>query len=157
MKLITRGRMAVAAMLDLALCTDRRPVALAHISARQKISLSYLELLFARLRQRGLVRSVRGPGGGYSLARSALDITMADIVLAVDDSGTVATVPLTSFGRPRDQRVASDWHAELESTMVAFLRSVSLHDLAEARCQHGQRCDPAQVIAGPCVSRLISA
>lgn len=135
--------MAVAAMLDLALCADRSPVALVHISIRQKISLSYLELLFARLRQRGLVRSVRGPGGGYSLARNALDITMADIVLAVDDSGTATTAPSDSLGHPRDQRVASDWHAQLESTMVAFLRSVSLHDLAQARCQHGQRCDSA--------------
>ena len=143
MQIITRGRLAVAAMLDLALCADRRPIALAHISSRQKISLSYLELLFARLRQRGLVRSVRGPGGGYSLARSALDITMADIVLAVDDSGAAATLPPASLGHPRDQRVASDWHVELESTMVAFLRSVSLHDLAQSRCQHGQRCDPA--------------
>ena len=139
----------MSAMLDLALCADRRPIALVNISARQKISLSYLELLFARLRQRGLVRSARGPGGGYSLARSALDITMADIVLAVDDYGTAATLgagaaaPSSSLGHPRDQRVASDWYAELESTMVAFLRSVSLHDLAEARCQHGQRCDPA--------------
>ena len=136
----------MAAMLDLALCTDRRPIALAHISARQKISLSYLELLFGRMRQQGLVRSARGPGGGYSLARSALDITMADIVLAVDESSTGgpgATVPSASPAHPRDQRVASDWHAELQSTMVAFLRSVSLHDLAEARCEHGQRCEPA--------------
>jgi DNA-binding IscR family transcriptional regulator len=75
-----------------------------------------------------------------------LDITMADIVLAVDDSGTAspgATVPSSSLAHPRDQRIASDWHAELQSTMVAFLRSVSLHDLAEERCQRGQRCDPA--------------
>ena len=71
MQIATRGRVAVAAMLDLALCVDRRPIALAHISARQKISLSYLELLFGRMRQQGLVRSARGPGGGYSLARSA--------------------------------------------------------------------------------------
>jgi Rrf2 family iron-sulfur cluster assembly transcriptional regulator len=146
MQIATRGRVAVAAMLDLALCVDRRPIALAHISARQKISLSYLELLFGRMRQQGLVRSARGPGGGYSLARSALDITMADIVLAVDDSGTGgpgATVSSARPTHPRDQRVASDWHAELQSTMVTFLRSVSLHDLAEARCEHGQRCDPA--------------
>lgn len=142
MQIITRGRLAVAAMLDLALRADRRPTALAHISARQKISLSYLELLFARLRERGLVRSVRGPGGGYRLARSALDITMADIVLAVDDSGTVATVPSGGPAKSPDQRVASDWHAQLETNMVAFLRSVSLQELAEARCRHDPRGDP---------------
>ena len=135
----------MAAMLDLALCADRRPIALANISARQKISLSYLELLFARLRQRGLVRSARGPGGGYSLARSALDISMADIVLAVDADTSCASpaAPSAGIGQLRDQRVASDWHAELESTMVAFLRSVSLQELAEARCPHGQRSNPA--------------
>ena len=146
MQIATRGRVAVAAMLDLALCADRRPISLAHIRARQKISLSYLELLFGRMRQQGLVRSARGPGGGYSLARSPLDISMADIVLAVDESspgGPGATAPSARLAHPRDQRVASDWHAELQSTMVAFLRSVSLHDLAEARCQHGQSADPA--------------
>lgn len=138
MQIVTKGRLAVAAMLDLALCADRKPIALAHISARQKISVSYLELLFGRLRQRGLVRSVRGPGGGYSLARSAQDISMADIVLAVDDSGTTATAPSPSLAGPRGQRVGSDWHAELESAMVAFLRSVSLQNLAESRFQHTQ-------------------
>ncbi len=142
MQIETRGRVAVAAMLDLALRADRRPIALVNISAKQKISLSYLELLFAGLRKRGLVRSARGPGGGYSLARSPLDITMADIVLAVDDSAAIATSPRPSPGRPRDQRVASDWHAELESAMVAFLRSVSLHDLVQARCEQGPNCGP---------------
>lgn len=132
----------MSVMLDLALCADRRPIALVNISARQKISLSYLELLFARLRQRGLVRSARGPGGGYSLARSAMDISMADIVLAVDDSGAAATAPSPSLAGPRGQRVGSDWHAELESMMVAFLRSVSLQNLAESRFQHAHRGEP---------------
>lgn len=141
MQIVTKGRLAVAAMLDLALCADRKPTALAHISARQKISVSYLELLFGRLRQRGLVRSVRGPGGGYSLARSAQDISMADIVLAVDDSG--AQVPAAISDQPRGQRVASDWHAELESNMVAFLRSVSLQNLAEAQGQQARGGDAA--------------
>lgn len=145
MQIATRGRVAVAAMLELALYAGRRPIALAHISARQKISLSYLELLFGLMRQRGLVRSARGPGGGYSLARSALDITMADIVLAVDSETpcTVRTAPSVGPVHPRDQRIASDWHAELEINMVAFLQSVSLKDLAEARCLHDPRCDPA--------------
>ncbi|HYW56554.1 MAG TPA: Rrf2 family transcriptional regulator [Polaromonas sp.] len=137
MRIVTRGRTAVAAMLELAQYADRKPVALVHISARQKISLSYLELLFARLRQRGLVRSTRGPGGGYSLARSALDITMADIVLAVDDSEAMVTDPSDVHDGSRSQRVASDWHLELESAMVTFLRSVSLHDLASARSLPG--------------------
>ncbi len=86
MRLTTRGRYAVTAMLDLALHGDDGPVSLADISARQEISLSYLEQLFARLRQRNLVTSVRGPGGGYRLSRSGADIDIATIIDAVNES-----------------------------------------------------------------------
>ncbi len=85
MRLTTKGRFAVTALLDLALQHSTRPVTLADISQRQQISLSYLEQLFAKLRQRGLVESVRGPGGGYCLARDTGQVSVAEIILAVDE------------------------------------------------------------------------
>ena len=87
MRLTTKGRFAVTAMLDLALRGSKNPVTLAGISERQDISLSYLEQLFSRLRRHELVESVRGPGGGYFLARPLADINVADIIRAVDELG----------------------------------------------------------------------
>lgn len=86
MKLTTKGRFAVTAMLDVALWATKTPVTLASISERQYISLSYLEQLFGKLRRNGLVDSVRGPGGGYILAHNPIDITVAQIISAVDES-----------------------------------------------------------------------
>lgn len=86
MRLTTKGRYAVTAMLDLALNEDRSPISLADISKRQEISLSYLEQLFSKLRQNGLVLSVRGPGGGYRLSRDADQIFVAEIIDAVNES-----------------------------------------------------------------------
>ena len=150
MQIVTKGRQAVIAMLDLALRNDHGPIALASIGARQKISLSYLEALFARLRQRGLVRSTRGAGGGYGLARDAFAITMAEIVLAVDgpsapdapDTRAVAAPP--GSGHAPDQRLVSDWHADLERSMVEFLASVTLQDLVLAQRLLGLRAEPGQ-------------
>src|SRR3546814_4868723 len=85
MRLTTKGRCAVTAMIDLALRQHSGPVTLAAISQRQNISLSYLEQLFGKLRRHELVDSVRGPGGGYTLARSARHMTVADLVFAVDE------------------------------------------------------------------------
>ena len=85
MRLTTKGRFAVTAMIDLGLRQEKGPVTLAAISQRQRISLSYLEQLFGRLRRHELVESMRGPGGGYRLARQAKDITVADIIYAVDE------------------------------------------------------------------------
>ena len=85
MRMSTKGRFAVNALIDLALREPAGPVALASISQRQQISLSYLEQLFSRLRRDGVVESTRGPGGGYTLARSAEQISVADIVTAVDE------------------------------------------------------------------------
>ena len=84
MRLSTKGRFAVTAMIDVGLRDNAGPVSLAEIAARHQISLSYLEQLFSKLRQRGLVESTRGPGGGYSLARRAESITVADIIGAVE-------------------------------------------------------------------------
>ena len=85
MRLTTKGRFAVTAMIDLALRQNNGPVTLAAISQRQQISLSYLEQLFGKLRRNELVESTRGPGGGYTLARRAADITVADIITSVDE------------------------------------------------------------------------
>ena len=90
MRLTTKGRYAVTAVLDLSFHQDKGPVSLAAISERQHISLSYLEQLFARLRRNGVVKSTRGPGGGYSLNRDAADISVSDVILAVDESCQVA-------------------------------------------------------------------
>ena len=85
MRLTTKGRFAVTAMVDLAMSQGKQPVTLAAISQRQKISLSYLEQLFGKLRRRALVDSVRGPGGGYRLAQDMTQISVAAIILAVDE------------------------------------------------------------------------
>ncbi|HEY3532720.1 MAG TPA: Rrf2 family transcriptional regulator, partial [Casimicrobiaceae bacterium] len=85
MRLTTKGRFAVTAMLDVALHGDAGPVTLAAVATRQNISLAYLEQLFCKLRRSGLVESVRGPGGGYQLGRAADTVAIADIVLAVDE------------------------------------------------------------------------
>jgi Rrf2 family iron-sulfur cluster assembly transcriptional regulator len=86
MKLSTKGRYAVTAMADIALHGNGQPLSLAEISQRQKISLAYLEQLFGKLRRAGLVRSMRGPGGGYTLARTAAEISVAQIMAAVEES-----------------------------------------------------------------------
>jgi Rrf2 family iron-sulfur cluster assembly transcriptional regulator len=91
MKVTTKGRHAVTAMLDLALRSQSGPVVLATISRRQRISVSYLEQLFGTLRRHGLVHAVRGKGGGYLLGRSAEEISVADIIGAVDNEGIVTT------------------------------------------------------------------
>jgi Rrf2 family iron-sulfur cluster assembly transcriptional regulator len=113
MRLTTKGRFAVTAMVDLALRQNRGPVTLAAISERQHISLSYLEQLFGKLRRAKLVSSVRGPGGGYNLARGPQEISVADIVTAVDE-------PLDA---------THDLWATLNEKMHDYLSSVTLADL----------------------------
>lgn len=144
MKIAAKSRLAVAAMLDLAQRCDHGPITLAAIGARQQVSLSYLELLFARLRRQGLVRSTRGPGGGYGLARRAADISVADIVLAVEEPGPPGTraaeAPAGDGGAP-DQRISSDWCADLERVMTRFMASVSLQDLAAAKDREAANVD----------------
>ncbi len=131
MKLTSKGRYAVTAMLDLALHTDQRPITLAGISERQGISLSYLEQLFTRLRRQGLVSSTRGPGGGYALSRSAYDIAVAEVVAAVDES-----VDATRCGGKGDcqdgQRcLTHDLWTELSEQVYSFLSGISLGQLVD--------------------------
>jgi len=131
MRLTTKGRFAVTAMVDLSMRQTRGPVTLAAISERQHISLSYLEQLFGKLRRAKLVTSVRGPGGGYCIARPLNTVTVADIVRAVDE-------PLDATqcgGRENcldDHRcMTHDLWAALNAKMYDYLTSVTLADLVE--------------------------
>ncbi len=131
MKLTTRGRYAVTAMLDLALHNHEGPISLADISTRQTISLSYLEQLFSRLRKKGLVESARGPGGGYLLGQPMAKISVSDVVGAVDEH-----VDATRCGGKHNcqgdlQCLTHDLWEELSEQIAKFLDSVSLADLVE--------------------------
>jgi Rrf2 family iron-sulfur cluster assembly transcriptional regulator len=130
MRLTTKGRFAVTAMIDLALRQHAGPVTLAGISERQKISLSYLEQLFGKLRRRQLVSSVRGPGGGYCLAKPLESVSVADIIHAVDES-----LDATQCGGKGDCEgeaqpcMTHELWTSLNEKMFEYLRSVSLGDL----------------------------
>jgi Rrf2 family transcriptional regulator, iron-sulfur cluster assembly transcription factor len=130
MRLTTKGRYAVTAMLDLAIHADNEPVTLADISSRQGISLSYLEQLFARLRRSGLVLSVRGPGGGYRLGAATEAITVADIIAAVDES--VDATRCEGKGNCHDGEICLTHHLwdDLTQRIEQFLGGISLADLA---------------------------
>ena len=147
MKLTSKGRYAVTAMLDLALHAGNRPVTLAGISERQGISLSYLEQLFTRLRKNGLVSSTRGPGGGYSLSRSAHDIQVAEIVAAVDEN-----VDATRCGGKGDcqdgQRcLTHDLWSELSEQVYAFLSGISLGQLVDQGLTRQATSDDVAAVA----------
>lgn len=129
MRLTTKGRYAVTAMLDLALHSDQGPVSLADISARQGISLSYLEQLFARLRQFKLVKSVRGPGGGYQLIGVAAEISIAQVVDAVSES--LDATRCEGKGNCHEGEVCLTHHLweDLSNQIHHFLSSITLGDL----------------------------
>ncbi|HEY8160200.1 MAG TPA: Fe-S cluster assembly transcriptional regulator IscR [Methylobacter sp.] len=131
MRLTTKGRYAVTAMLDLAFHSQIKPVTLTDIAARQTISLSYLEQLFARLRRAGMVKGVRGPGGGYKLCRKTSDINIAEIIAAVNE-------PLDSTkcgGEANCQKdqacLTHDLWMGLSEQIRNYLKSISLADLLE--------------------------
>jgi Rrf2 family iron-sulfur cluster assembly transcriptional regulator len=140
MRLTTKGRFAVTAMIDLAMREDNGPVTLAGISQRQEISLSYLEQLFGKLRRHEIVESVRGPGGGYNLARRPEDVTVADIIIAVDEP-----LDATQCGGKENCHSADheggtrcmthDLWSTLNAKMVEYLDSVSLKDLVDQQKQ----------------------
>jgi len=129
MRLTTKGRFAVTAMIDLAMRQTRGPVTLAAISERQRISLSYLEQLFGKLRRRKLVNSVRGPGGGYNLALSPQSITVAEIIVAVDEP-LDATNCEGKENCLEDRRcMTHDLWMRLNEKIYEYLASVTLADL----------------------------
>ncbi|TYC63717.1 Fe-S cluster assembly transcriptional regulator IscR [Marinobacter sp. BW6] len=129
MKLTTKGRYAVTAMLDLALHGDQGPVSLADISARQEISLSYLEQLFSRLRRQKLVVSIRGPGGGYRLSRPAAELYIAEVVDAVSES--LDTTRCGNKGDCQNGEKCLTHHlwSDLSDQIHQFLSQISLGDL----------------------------
>ncbi len=129
MKLTTKGRFAVTAMLDLAMRNGNGPVTLAGISDRQKISLSYLEQLFGKLRRRALVESVRGPGGGYCLAKETSAITIADIIRAVDEP--IDATKCGGLGNCLDDHrcMTHELWTGLNKHIYSYLEAVSLAEL----------------------------
>ncbi len=129
MRLTTKGRFAVTAMIDLALHSGEGPVTLAGISDRQKISLSYLEQLFGKLRRHKLVDSVRGPGGGYRLARPMPRISVADIVRAVDEALDATQCGGHENCKEEERCMTHDLWMTLNAKMYEYLESVSLADL----------------------------
>ncbi|WP_219216047.1 Rrf2 family transcriptional regulator [Variovorax boronicumulans] len=156
MRLSTKGRLAVVAMIDVALHRKVGPISLAVLSRRQRISLSYLEQMFADLRRHGLVASTRGPGGGYGLGREASSITVADILFAVDGPSVESRA---SAVQPDDlQRCATPelWDS-LSRKVVEFLDSVHLQKLVDDQIALGvqmhaeplKRPEPVRTVVKP--------
>jgi len=159
MRLTTKGRFAVTAMIDVAMHGGQGPVTLAGVSERQKISLSYLEQLFGKLRRHGLVESVRGPGGGYHLARPANSVSVADVIVAVDEP-----IDATKCGGRENctddgkRCMTHELWANLNTHIFSYLRSVSLAQLVaeqdkqavavlmDQRLPTGTKPEPAEVI-----------
>ena len=135
MHLSTKGRFAVNALIDLALRAPVGPVALASISQRQRVSLSYLEQMFSRLRRDGVVESTRGPGGGYTLGRGADRISVADIVTAVDDP---AEEPGAGV---RGQDLSKALWQRLGAVMLEHMAAVSLASLVQQQLDQGVRVE----------------
>jgi Rrf2 family iron-sulfur cluster assembly transcriptional regulator len=131
MRLTTKGRFAVTAMVDLAMRRGTRPVTLGGISTRQGISISYLEQLFAKLRRRGLVVSARGPGGGYRLARGMEQIAVADIILAVDEPIDATQCSGKQNCRDDEKCITHDLWANLNVHVLNFLAATSLKQLVD--------------------------
>ncbi|MDR0218775.1 MAG: Fe-S cluster assembly transcriptional regulator IscR [Enterobacteriaceae bacterium] len=131
MRLTSKGRYAVTAMLDVALHSQEGPVPLADISERQGISLSYLEQLFSRLRKNGLVSSVRGPGGGYLLGRDAGKIFVAEVIFAVDESVDATRCQGREGCQGGDRCLTHTLWRELSDRITSFLNSISLEELVK--------------------------
>ena len=143
MRLTTKGRFAVTAMLDLAMHGGKRPVTLAGISQRQSISLSYLEQLFGKLRRHTLVESVRGPGGGYTLARELEKVSVADIITAVDEPLDATQCGGKENCKDEQRCMTHDLWSTLNDKMYEYLDSVKLSDLV---AQQAARKDSVKVL-----------
>lgn len=143
MKLTTKGRYAVTAMLDLALHANDGPVALAEISERQELSLSYLEQLFAKLRKKNLVKSTRGPGGGYRVAKPLSQVAVAQIIFAVDESVDATSCAGRQDCLSQGRCLTHDLWESLSEQIEEFLQNVSLQDLID---QHAERTGDSIVL-----------
>lgn len=131
MRLTTKGRYAVTAMLDLALHAKQGPVSLADISERQGISISYLEQLFAKLRKNGLVTSVRGPGGGYRLSRGGTELFVAQVIDAVDESVDATRCEGRGDCQGGEQCLTHELWQDLSQQIHTFLSDISIQSLVE--------------------------
>lgn len=136
MRLSTKGRFAVTAMIDVALREKLGPVPLSDISARQQISLSYLEQMFSRLRQQGLVHSTRGPGGGYTLGHRTDAITVADIISAVEDPA-----PKLQAEQGAAKDMAQDLWDSMNAKVAEFMQSVTLRSLVLEQLAKGVKIE----------------
>ncbi len=149
MRLTTRGRYAVTAMLDLALHRDQGPITLADVAARQGISLPYLEQLFTRLRRRGLVRSARGPRGGYRLGRAAAEVSVADVIAAVDESVDATRCGGRENCHDSHRCLTHDLWEGLSREIHSFLSRISLAELVAGRDARQQMAMEAQSVSIP--------
>lgn len=150
MRLTTKGRFAVTAMIDLGLNGGEKPVTLSAISERQSISLSYLEQLFSKLRRHGIVESVRGPGGGYCLARDAEKISVADVILAVDEPLDATQCGGRENCKSDHRCMTHDLWSTLNRKMLDYLASVHLAELVESNRQreiHQANADTSKPVA----------
>jgi Rrf2 family iron-sulfur cluster assembly transcriptional regulator len=133
MRMSTKGRFAIDALIDMTLRQAQGPVSLASISVRQQVSLSYLEQMFGRLRRVGIVDSTRGPGGGYTLARSAYRVSVAEIVSAVDEP------------TPSDEAgLSPEFWRQLNEVMLAHMATITLDSLVEPHRARGVETEPAR-------------
>ena len=155
MRLTTKGRYAVTAMLDLAIHAKQGPISLSDISGRQEISLSYLEQLFAKLRRNELVTSVRGPGGGYRLSRSGLDINVAQVVDAVSESMDVTRCEGKGDCQQGEACLTHHLWCDLSDQIHSFLEGISLQSLVDrqeirdiAKRQDGYQQNRIDVVNG---------
>jgi Rrf2 family transcriptional regulator, iron-sulfur cluster assembly transcription factor len=133
MRLTTKGRYAVTAMLDLAIHYERGPITLADISQRQEISLSYLEQLFSKLRKNGLVDSARGPGGGYRLSRFSTEIAVAEIIAAVDETVDATRCKRKGNCQHEEKCLTHDLWCDLSDQIFEFLSGITLGSLVEKK------------------------
>lgn len=138
MKLTSKGRYAVTAMLDVALYGNDQPTPLSDIAERQNISLSYLEQLFSRLRRAELVESVRGPGGGYKLTRSANAISIGDIIHAVNESVDATRCRGQSNCNGGERCLTHNLWSDLSDRIASFLNDISLADLTQDHVAQAQ-------------------
>ena len=146
MRLSTKGRFAVNAMIDVALREKLGPVPLSDIAERQQISLSYLEQMFSKLRQHGLVESTRGPGGGYALGHRTDNITVADIIGAVEEgglhsAGDTSRRTETAASEALSQDMTQDLWDNLNSKMVDYMKSITLRSLVLGQLAKGVRVE----------------
>ena len=157
MRLTTKGRFAVTAMLDLATRGGRGPVTLSAISERQKISLSYLEQLFGKLRKNNVVASVRGPGGGYCLARPANKITIVDIIVAVDEP--LDTTNCGARGNCHDGKPCEthDLWFGLNEKIHEYLAGVNLQQLVDGQVKNNSETATIKMPKGASKSAQVAA